>query len=377
MNATAKLRITARIEGGRCLGVAIHGADPYAAGALVGRRVGELVQGIPVGCGGSARAQAIAVRAALAAARGEVYPPSIEDERAIACEAAQAHLSRLLLDWPLRFGRQPQRARCAQLQHRLSQVAGAGAAFDIGGVLLDFVARELLSGFFLAMREPASLAEFISATRYGGFVGETLAELIEAGRWTPASDSVAPLLPATSARQWADMFGNAFPEGGVEGTPCRMTGTGALTYETGALARQYRSPLVAALLGYGHRIAARVFAQVVDLSDDASRLRHPLASDMHPCVDAAPLGEGAGLACVETAHGVLLQLLRIDGDIVTDSHVIAPADWNFAPQGAFASEARGWKVEGPEAALARLDWLALSLDPCLPFEVTMEAGGDA
>jgi hypothetical protein len=377
MSSAGSLRIVVRLDGGRCLTARVENTRPRAASVLVGRHVDEVQRMVPVLFSLCGRAQGIAARAAVAAARGEAYVPSIEDERAVSCEAAQEHLWRLLLDWPTRYGRLPQRMRFAQLHHRLAQVKDASAAFDVGGVLLDLVAKELLSGFFLSMREPANLAEFVSATRYGGFVGETLADLIEAGRWAPEGDKVAPLMPPHTAQEWAQMFGGTLPAPEFERAPVWTGDASADIYETGALARQFRSPLVAALLGYGHRIAARVFAQVVDLSDDASRLRHPLPSDMRPCVDAAGLGEGGGLACVETSRGALLHALRLDGDIVTDYHIIAPTEWNFAPGGAFMQEATGWEAENTAAALARLDWLALSLDPCVAFEIVQEATEDA
>lgn len=377
MSGAGNLNIVVSLDGGRSLTARVENTRPRAAAVLVGRHVDEVLRMVPVLFSLCGRAQGIAARAAVAAARGEACAPSIEDERAISCEAAQEHLWRLLLDWPTRFGRLPQRVRFAQLHHRLAQVNDTEAAFDVGGVLLDLVAKELLSGFFLSMREPANLAEFVSATRYGGFVGETLAELIEAGRWTPEGDKVAPLLPPHTAQEWAQMLGGTLPAPEFDRAPAWHGGASPVVCETGALARQSRSPLVAALLGYGHRIAARVFAQVVDLSDHASRLRHPLARDMQPCFDAAPLGEGAGLACVETSRGVLLHALRLEGDIVADYHIIAPTEWNFAPGGAFIQEATGWEAEGRDAALARLDWLALSLDPCVAFTVTQEAAEDA
>ena len=373
----AGLRIWAHIQDGRCEGVRVERARPCVTEALVGLQVDEVLSRLPKTFGRSARAHDVAARAAIGAARGETFAPSIEIERAISTESAQEHLSRLLLDWPGRFGRHAQRNRLEQLHHRLAQASTAASAFDVGGSLLDFVARDLLSGFFLSMREPASLSEFISATRYGGFVGETLAELIEAGRWMPECGKVAPLLPAHAAAEWAQMFGKALPASDFAHAPAWREGDDAAVFETGSLARQSKSPLVASLLGYGHRIAARVFAQVVDLSDDASRLRHPLASDMQPCVDAAPLDEGAGLACVQTSRGVLLHAVRLDGDLVADYRVIEPTDWNFAPGGAFERESMGWQVESDAAALARLDWLALSLNPCVAFGVLPESAGHA
>lgn len=368
----AGLRIWSRVRSGRCEGVRVERSRPSVAEELVGLQVDEALSRLSKTSQFSARAHDVAARAAIGAARAEPFVLSIEVERAISAESAQEHLSRLLLDWPGRFGRQAQRNRLEQLHHRLSQASSAASAFEVGGTLLDFVARDLLSGFFLSLREPASLSEFISATRYGGFVGETLAELIEAGRWVPEGGQVAPFLPPYSAAEWAQLLGNTLPAVDFAHAPVLNEETGSAVFETGALARQSESPLVAALLGYGHRIAARVFAQVVDLSDDASRLRHPLASDMQPCADAAGLDKDAGLACVQTSRGVLLHLVRLDGDVVADYRIVEPTDWNFAPGGAFEREASGWQAESDEAAFARLDWLALSLSPSHPCEVLEE-----
>lgn len=377
MNPSGGLRLLARWNGERCVAARVENTRAQAAELLVGRHVDEAIRLVPALFSLCGRAQGIAARAAVGAARGECHVSSVEEERAVSCEAAQEHLWRLLLDWPTRFGQQAQRSRFAVLHRKLAQVNDAASAFDIGGVLLDLVARELLVGFFLSMREPSSLAEFVIAARRGGAVGAMLAELIEAGTWTPADGNTVPLLPAHSAQDWAQMFENRMPARGFDRVPTWHEGKSAIACEVGALARQHRSPLVAMLLRHGHRIAARVFAQVVDLAEDASRLRHPLAGDMQPSVDAAALGEHAGLACVETARGVLLHAVRLEQDIVADYRIIAPTEWNFGPQGPFLCEAEGWQADSREAAYARLDWLALALDPCVAYELMLENGADA
>ena len=83
-------------------------------------------------------------------------------------------------------------------------------------------------------------------------------------------------------------------------------------FETGPLARHAHNLLVARLLMHRHRIAARVFARVVELSDCASRLRHPLPADMPPLVDLAPLP--AAIADTGYAKPVLLEIITADPD---------------------------------------------------------------
>ena len=82
---------------------------------------------------------------------------------------------------------------------------------------------------------------------------------------------------------------------------------------------------------------------------------------------AQPLGDGAGLAWVEMARGVLVYRVALSDDRqqLRDARVLAPTEWNTHPQGALAS------------ALARLDprdadaatRLAMAFDPCVPFQV--------
>lgn len=147
--------------------------------------------------------------------------------------------------------------------------------------------------------------------------------------------------------------------------------------ETGALPRHTDTPLVAMLVAQGHRIAGRLFARVVDLGDCASRLRHPLPGDLPPMVDAAPLGADCGLATVETAGGVLIHAVRLDGERIADYAIVSPADWNFQPGGPLSREAVGRPAADAAEALLRLRALVLALDPCVAFDVALQDGEGA
>jgi len=67
----------------------------------------------------------------------------------------------------------------------------------------------------------------------------------------------------------------------------------------------------------------------------------------------------------------LLHRVELDGDRVARYAIVAPTEWNFHPQGAFVREMTGRQVETPAEALLAARRLALSLDPCVPFEVTV------
>lgn len=344
--------------------------DPYRPDPrpLVGRTVGEAL-GLARELGGAhPRMHEIAATAALAAAgaSGVSRPEAAAEERAIAAETGQEHLCRLVLDWPALFRHFPRRDRFEPLYRRLARCGGARPAFDLGGELLDLVAIELLAGFFNAPRGPSALREFLDRARRGGVLGETLADLVELGPSTGEQDA-APLRPMIGAEAWVHELGGV-PSPGF----CRQPTLYGQAFETGALARHAESQLVRILVGSGHRIAARLFARVIDLADCASRMRHPLASDMPALVDAAPFAAGGGLAWVETARGLLLHVVRLDGDRVAQYAVIAPNQWNFQPHGAFGREASGWTAPSREEALLRLSSLVLALDPGIEREIVLK-----
>jgi len=362
------LRVEALWDGQRVAASAPSDDGTPAAGQLVGRTVGEALDVVRGLDGASPRIHQLAATAAFAAAgaAGVSRPEPWAEERAIAIETAQEHLCRLMLDWPALFGHSPRRERFDMLYRQLAQSGGSRGAFELGGDLLDLVAVELLGGFFRATREPNALREFVERARRGGTIGAALADLIEMGSSTSEQDSV-PLLPLLSAQAWAHELG-----GVPSAAFCRTPSLYGRAFETGVLGRHAESMLVGILLGNGHRIAARLFARVIDLADCASRLRHPLASDMPMLVDAAPIGPGAGLAWVETAQGLLMHVLRLDGERVAEYAVIAPKQWNFHPQGAFACEGSGWSAPSSELALLRLDALVLALDPGVEFEIVLK-----
>ena len=89
-------------------------------------------------------------------------------------------------------------------------------------------------------------------------------------------------------------------------------------------------------------------------------------------VDAATVAEGCGLACVETARGTLLHRIELEGERVARYVIVAPTEWNFHPQGAFVREIGATPARTRAEAVTAASRLALSLDPCVPFEVRFD-----
>ncbi len=311
---------------GRIVSARVDCRRPQAAGVLVGRPVAEAVALAPrlfslCGC-----AQGAAATLAAAAASGGQAPVSDELRLAVAREAIGEHLWRLLLDWPLLLGATAQQPAFLAWRKRLLTAGSLPDNARLGQELLDWL---------LGLQLPSFSDETAVAT--------------------------AALLPWRPAAGWATAVDAAFAE-----QPTLAGGPA----ETGSLARRHEEAAVAGLLAAGQRVAARLAARRADLEWLAGSLLEPERLD--GWLDAAPLGDGTGLARVETARGLLLHLMQVKDGRVERYVIVAPTEWNFHPQGAFAGELVGRPAATREAAAMQARRLALALDPCVNYEVKVE-----
>jgi Ni,Fe-hydrogenase I large subunit len=65
----------------------------------------------------------------------------------------------------------------------------------------------------------------------------------------------------------------------------------------------------------------------------------------------------------ETSRGLLVHRTRVADGRLADYRIVAPTEWNFHPEGAFARGAAGLADDGGLDAGAR--WIVGSLDPCV------------
>ena len=177
-----------------------------------------------------------------------------------------------------------------------------------------------------------------------------------------AGDSPVSLLPWCCAEDWAAVA--------IDEAFAQAPTLGAEAAETGALARQSEVPEVADFLVDNRRVAARIAARWADLDFLACGLAEP--GLLHGWLDAAPAGPGMGLARVETARGLLLHLMQVKDGRVARYVIVAPTEWNFHAQGAFAGEIVGAAAATRDEAEGLARRLALALDPCVSYTVRVE-----
>lgn len=322
------MRLIVTWDGRALVAARMAAGRPLAARILAGRHPEEVVGLVPRLFSLCGQAQGVAARLALRAAqRQPVTACAVKTAlRSVALEAIGEHLWRLLLDWPPMLGGPARKAEFLSWRQRLSMAEEQVAAVALGSDLQAWLQREISLPLDLpAVGQPARLLPWLTA---------------EAWAQLPMDEAFA-LRPV-----WSD---------------------GAA--ETGPLARQSSRPEIAALRTRGATVAARIAARYADLHDLARGLVEPEV--LSGWVEAAPAGRNGGLARVETARGVLLHRVEICGDRIGRYLIVAPTEWNFHPQGAFFSEIVGLRAATREQAEATVRHLALSLDPCVGYEVEL------
>jgi hypothetical protein len=287
--------------------VAIRVVRPNAAAVLRGRLADEAVRLLPMLYAICGAAQGAAARLALAAARRSAHEPEVD--AAVLAEAQREHLWRLLLDWPSALGLARREALF---------VAGRKALQD--GSFSSWAAQ--------ALRAPcAELESALHALPPPILPQDTFLPVLD------AAETVAlwPRLDAAFA---------AGPE--YRGGPA----------STGALARH---PELAGLGALGGRVMAR-----------AADLFAPIGLGR---VSAAVVAPSIGRSAVETARGLLLHEIVLDGDVVADYVIVAPTEWNFHPAGVL----KAWLESAAAATAAEFQSSAaravLACDPCVPWKI--------
>lgn len=320
------LQLTLAWDGQQIVAAAVTSTRPQVAPALRGFSVARVLELVPTLFSVCRCAQEAAARLCVQAARGDrpVVATSGPSALGVALEMIGEHLWRLLLDWPQVCAAPARHAEFVIWRKRLKEVVDQVGATALGACLLAWLDNE----------EPLRFDECVAR-------------------------EALTLLPQLSAAEWvAHGAGQSVSE---------LPTYGGQPAETGPLARRAGDAAVAALLAAGHSARARLAARYADLRWLARGLSDlPRLSAL---LDGAVAGQSCGLARVETARGTLLHRIQLEGDRVGQYVIVAPTEWNFHPQGAFVRGIGACPAASRTDAAMRARRLALSLDPCVPYEV--------
>jgi hypothetical protein len=357
MTSPGHIDLRLRQHDGRIVSAEVASVRPQASILFRGKAPEEVAMLAPMLfslCGG---AQSVAAETALQAAQGQLPTEKELSDRVakVRCETALEHLWHMMLDWPQLCGlsrRETEFAECRRACMRAKSASEFTFALQTTtSLLLDKPVHDWLA---------CDAENWNLWKTYSSALGAKILRCIQRAS-LPNMPSVEHL-PQSSAGAWANLAEIDQPD-----FPARPSLNG-VPRETGGLARQASHYLVSPLLAAGRNIEARFVARLVELAHIASG--H--AGHQNDWVDAASCGNGVGLARVETARGVLIHRAVVENGVVADYTVIAPTEWNFHPQGAFAREAACLAAQDDAGLLDQARMLTLSLDPCVAYEVVLE-----
>jgi uptake hydrogenase large subunit len=327
---TLTLRLADAGPGGaRIDAVDVRDQRADVAAVLPGRSAAEALELITRLYSVCGRAQRLAARLALAAARGDPDAASQAERFDVQREALQEHAWRVLLDWPVALGLQADRERFRCLYAGLARAADPRAAVtELGALLAPLCPRH-------------EWAESLASADAG----------------------IAALFSRLERREAARTTGEACSAGFDA------------QREAGALARNATHPWVAALLAADRPVTARVAARLAAIAalvdtwrraDAVDAGTDPAGTDL---CESMHRGVGHGRAEVATARGPLVHELSLEGEQVQSWRIHVPTDRNFASEGAFVRRLRDRAVNDPaDAKVCGEDW-ARALDPCVSWQL--------
>lgn len=347
-----ELKVRLAMRDGRVHDVDIESTRPQVANRLLAGKPGaEAVAMVPRLFSICGRSQHIAAELALLAARGVAGTADAAQARRIEAEMAQEYLWRVLIDWSRELGTPADAITMATARSALAR--------DDRELLRTIIERHVLGAD--ARQWPEHRPEFeIWIDRGGTVASRYLAQAQRDGPDHGASD--VPLLPHFDAGETALQIVRQ-----LEADPDfeRLPTFGDRPAETGALARLDGQSLMAELAAaHGRSTLVRFAARLTELariacSDDPPA---PLAGSLN-------LAPGRGLAWVETARGLLLHQIDLDGDRIARYRIVAPTEWNFHPRGALAAAMLGQRESCPASLRRRTERLLQSLDPCVAYRL--------
>ena len=311
-----RVHIQLRLVADRIAEVEIRSQRPNVARALRGKPAAQAVQLVPLIFALCGRAQGQAAGLALAAARGVETAPMLD--AAIEIEVMREHLWRLLLDLPTLLGLSAQR----ELFLKAQQAVATGDRPGLQTVLAHEFWNELL---------------------------QRLDELVQ------PEEGVTALLPVMSARQSLAAWPRLNAE--IAALPL-WQGEAA---ETGAYARWGgQNPATTGAF------AARWHARSAELWSWAAGEQKVGAGGT---ASAAGNGAGVGRSLIDTARGLLMHEITLDGDCIADYVIVAPTEWNFHPRGSLFDWLHGRPVVDDASLREFISQAIAALDPCVRWEL--------
>jgi len=311
---TGRVRIQLTCADGRVGAVQVSNERPDVAMVLRGRTADQAVQLLPLLFALCGQAQARAAALALAAARGEECVPRLDPN--VQREVLREHLWRCLLDLP------PLLEEAALQQEFISAMKWA------------------------AEGNRADLHALLNSPRIAT-LHQRLQQIEESH---PVPSRLLPRLDARrSLAEWPRLSAKF----------CRLPDWRGMPAGTGAIARQQQIDKKTTSL-FSACWRAR-FDELLDWATGDDKV------GAGGTVSATPVAPGIGRSLVETARGLLMHEIVLDGERIADYLIVAPTEWNFHPHGILVDQLLGQDAGDRAALQQQVARAVAALDPCVPW----------
>ena len=312
-----RIRLSAR--NGAAGAVQVCNQRPKVTSVLRGKNADEAVRAVPLLFSVCGCAQGRAAALALRAARGQ--DSNVAADADVHREVVREHLWRLMLDLPPLLELSPPRELFVTTQHALAHDDRARLATLLKHSFWALLAERLQALPSLQVDRPCLLP------------GMSAAKSLE--HWSRLNQDVAQL-PTWHARP-------------------------ALT---GAWARRPDSA------NDKLHVAALWEARLAEVSQWTSGAG---GVDAGGTVSAASVAPGVGRSLVDTARGVLMHEITLDGERIGEYVIVAPTEWNFHPHGLLNDIVAQHCPAGPDDLRAELTQWITALDPCVDWRLEFDS----
>lgn len=391
MSAEGKVSVKLNVADGRVSSVSLKSTRPlHLPQVMVGRTAQESVHTVSLLYRICGEAQSSASVQAIESAKG--ITPDMDKQwvrkQLLNMEIVREHVWRILLDWPVAQGGQPDRQAMAdimELANRWQKLLDPRQqAYQIG-LNQTAVDREQVKELC------AKCEDMLSRTIFSMPIDQwlTLNSATDILLWAAEEKTEAgSFLHGIVNRNWASLG-----QSGVRGLPDideqeierLLTGNDieafiseplleGVPYESTSFSRCESSALITDLGNrFGNGLLTRFVAVLLEVALTMVEMRSEVGES--PDNSATIKSGGSGVGVVEAARGRLIHRVHLKDDRVGSYQIVAPTEWNFHPHGALIEGLKNLNASDREGLEQQAHLLVYAMDPCVGY--SLEVNGDA
>ena len=376
------------MSGGEVCSVSVKSMRPlHLSRVLVGRKPQEAVHTVSLLYRICGEAQSSASAQAVESAKGVV--PDMDKlwvrKQLLNMEIIREHVWRILLDWPVAQGGQPNRQAMTDImslsrrwqklldpEKQAYQIASKQPGVD--DVQVDELCvqyENLLSQAVFSM----PVGEWLSMSSANDLLLWAAEEKTEAARF----------LHGLVSKGWASLGQSdvaGLPDVDVQKIESLLAGHDAeafiyrpllqgLPRETTAFSRCRDHSLVHNLsVKFGAGLLARFVAVLLEVALTVEAMRAEARAAFDDLVTAQGISSGIGV--VEAARGRLIHRVQLKGDRIGKYQIVAPTEWNFHPQGALVEGLKNLDATDQMGLEKQAHLLVYAMDPCVGYSLEVK-----